>query len=43
MKIETEKRKQEISSINIQQDFAILNNRGTKIKENVVFFLSQQE
>lgn len=34
MKIENSKK--EISSINIQQDFAILTNGGTKVKENVV-------
>lgn len=36
MKIETEKRKQEISSINIQQDFAILTNGGTQVRENII-------
>ena len=34
MKIENNKK--DISSFNIQQDFAILTNGGTKVKENVV-------
>jgi hypothetical protein len=29
-------RKKEISSINIQQDFAILSNGGTQVKENII-------
>ena len=34
--MKNENRKKEISSINIQQDFAILTNGGKKIKENVI-------
>ena len=34
--MKTKNRKKEMSSINIQQDFAILSNGGTQVRENIV-------